>query len=165
MATAVDYGVGISIDDLISTFRDALVAVVPAADRAGLTWSDENSHDDWERLAECLFDVFVASPIRADPRWTSAIEPLPRYDFDIPEYGSLSWIEVIIPERPARFAFVRLLSREEPFDALQVVQLDQDAWSAGERSILQWASGMQFRVIERSNDGKLDVITFVNPSE
>jgi hypothetical protein len=55
-----------TIDDLLANCRSALIALLPAAERAMLTWADDNQHRDWERLAECVFDALVRGPVISD---------------------------------------------------------------------------------------------------
>ena len=45
-----------TVDELFGTFRGALLAILPMADRAKMNFRDEETHRDWERLAECSFD-------------------------------------------------------------------------------------------------------------
>jgi hypothetical protein len=97
--------VSFEISELIATFRESILALMPVADRALLSWRDEDAHDDWERLVESAFVVFVQSPIFLDPANRTAL-PLARYDFDIPTYRSSSWIEVVPPDRSSGLALV-----------------------------------------------------------
>jgi hypothetical protein len=153
------------INHLIGTFRQALTVLTPVADRAGLNWRDDNPHDDWELAAESLFEAFVVGPIKADPIWGDSVNPLPRYDFDVPTYAHLSWIEVLVSEPADRFAFLRLLSRDEPFDALQLVRLDPRDWSAGDRIVLPWSTDIPFRLVARTGDGRITRVDAVSPVE
>ena len=43
--------------DLVVNFRNALLAVLPAAEAAHLSWLDDNQHYEWERPATTTCDV------------------------------------------------------------------------------------------------------------
>jgi hypothetical protein len=125
------------IGELVSTFRDALLAVVPFADRVELGHEDEEMHHDWEKLASCMFDVFVRSPISVDRGRDLTDHPLARYDIDRDDYVEASWLGV----RPDA-AFVRFWSVAAPFDAVEVAVLDGDL-RVVERTSLPWG-GLSF---------------------
>ncbi|HTZ44465.1 MAG TPA: hypothetical protein VMB79_11450 [Jatrophihabitans sp.] len=112
-----------SIDDLFGNFRAALLALLPIAESARINYSDEEPHRDWERLAECMFDTFVRSPIGADESASYRPHPLARYDIDVEDYLAASWLTVDATA-PCRGAVVRLLSRESLFDSVQLAEID-----------------------------------------
>jgi hypothetical protein len=73
---------------------------------------------------------FVVSPIQADADWTNRTSPLPRYDFDIDNYGAFSCLEVVVAGRQGMFIFIRLLSEREPFDTVQLSEVETGTWTA-----------------------------------
>lgn len=155
-----------SIDELLGTFQEAVTVLTPVADRAGLQWRDLNPHDDWERLAECAFDVFVRGPIFADLELTKSSRPLARYDYDVPTYRELSWIEWADAGRSGQFAFVRLLSVEGPFDTVQFVEIDASSGEVvGERISVPWSIEMRFCLALRDRSGQIVRVTTVLPVE
>ena len=72
-----------TVGELFENFRRALLSVLPAAASAKINYRDEETHRDWERLAECMFDVFVRSPIDSDQGSTGGELPVARYDLDV----------------------------------------------------------------------------------
>jgi hypothetical protein len=152
-----------SIDELMDTFRSALLALVPVADRAKLGWADRDTHRDWERLAACAFDTFVRGPISADRDWDSRHAPVARYDLDASGYGEVSWIGEGDSSSPGR-AVVRLLSTVEPFDTVQVVEVDCESDLAGERRSVRWDE-CRFFLVRRSAGPTLEIVTSVVAEE
>lgn len=115
-----------SISDLVATFRQALLALTPFAERLKMNWRDGHQHRHWESMAEAVFDACVRGPIESDAgRWEDEL-PLPRYDIDDIWYPSCSWIVVDSYDDSAPLVFVRLVSDREPFDMIQAVSLDVD---------------------------------------
>lgn len=68
--------------DLVANFRDALLAILPAADAAQLSRHDGNQHYEWERLAMMMFDVFVRQPVSVDQHRRPDEKPLAQYGID-----------------------------------------------------------------------------------
>ena len=114
----------ISIDALMANFRDSLVAMMPLADRAMISYADEEMHHDWEKLTGCLFDVFVRGPIGSDRGRSRDEYPLARYDIDLDDYGECGWIDVG-SGRSAPAPLVRFLSLEKPFDTVEIATVDE----------------------------------------
>jgi hypothetical protein len=130
-----------SIDDLVGYFRGALLAIAPVAALAKIGYRDDAMHPDWEGIAGCLFDAFVRSPIESDVNQSGAELPVAKYDIDLDDYIDASWIG-IETNGSGETAFVRFLSIVNPFDTVQVVDVDPETLVAGERRTLPWTSGL-----------------------
>ncbi len=152
-----------TVSELVANFRQALLALIPVAERAQINYKDIEPHRDWERLAECSFDVFVRSPIGADRTATGRELPLARYDIDLADYLKVSWLTPY-PEAPHRGAVVRLLSRDTPFDTLQVVRVDSESLLAGERITLPIANAT-LALFRRDEAGAASVLSTVEAIE
>jgi hypothetical protein len=135
--------------DLISTFRDALLALTPTADRLLLEWRDGRQHRDWERLAETLFDVCVRGPIESDSARRDGEFPLPRYDIDAASYATSSWISASDEASGSPAALIRLMTDMRPLDTVQVAILDPDELVPIERGLLPFAE-VKFAFVRRS---------------
>lgn len=152
------------INELLVTFRQGLIAMIPTADRAHLIWSDLNTHDDWEAIAECLFNVFVRNPIELDEGRGGGALPLPRYDFDIDTYSGHSWIQVLSVPAQQTYALLRLLTRAEAFDTVQVVEVNPESLEAGARYTFPW-DDVKFILNERISGRSFRLLTEVRPLE
>jgi hypothetical protein len=111
------------VGEMFANFREALLAILPIANRAMISSDDETMHRDWELLAQGLFDAFVRGPIESDRGLTVDEFPLARYDIDYDDYANTSWLTTDALG-PHRGVIVRFLSIGSPFDAVQVVDLD-----------------------------------------
>jgi len=152
-----------SVGELLRNFRDALLAVTPIADRAKINYRDEDTHRDWERLSESLFDAFVRSPINSDRLRTGDELPLARYDVDVDDYFRLSWLS-IDHESPHRAAVVRFLSEARRFDTVQVVEIDPASMRAGRRTIVPF-DGARFVLYRRRESGEPTIVDQVEAEE
>jgi hypothetical protein len=139
-----------TIDELIETFRVALLALVPVADRAFLNWSDMDTHPGWERVSVALFDTFVRGPIASDLSRGEHDFPLPGYDIDSTNLSKNSWIRVLTKCENS-YVFVRFLSRIGPFDTVQVAAVDLESHQVGERLLFD-VEDVNFSLLRRGVD-------------
>jgi hypothetical protein len=49
------------ITELVGMFREALVALLPVMDKAGIEWRDGRTYDPWENTERTLFDSLIGS--------------------------------------------------------------------------------------------------------
>jgi len=142
------------VSDAVEAFSEALAALVKPAERVGLVWQADNTHDDWERLAESVFEATVSNPVHQDTRNNSASYPLARYDFDLETYAGLSWLEVD-NEAESEYALVlvRFSTTTEPFDTPEctLVRIDTGEIMPSETSEhVKPPQGTTFRLRRRS---------------
>ena len=52
----------LTVTDLVLNFAYACRALVPSLDRAAVPWQDEAQYDNWDRVAEALFETLVTEP-------------------------------------------------------------------------------------------------------
>ncbi|MGV8911217.1 MAG: hypothetical protein ACOH14_01255 [Rhodoglobus sp.] len=117
MVTQVAEVFDLSVKDAVEAFSEALAALVPSAEKVGLVWQADNTHDDWESLAESAFEVLVSNAVNQDVRNTPETYPLARYDFDLHTYEGLSWLGVDSDaESEYALVLVRFSTTTEPFD-------------------------------------------------
>ncbi|GAB2698178.1 hypothetical protein [Thalassiella azotivora] len=144
-----------SVDHLLRTFRQALLALVPAADAIQLSWCGDE-HPDWERLAQAVFSSFVTTPVLTD---RGALAGLPRggrpyalarYDIDREDsYRDVSFVRVHARNRLDELvAFIRFLSDAEPMDWVQGAALDPVTLMVRERLLFRYAD-VSFSLMRR----------------
>jgi hypothetical protein len=148
--TADDGVLVADIGELVGVFRDALMAMMPFADRVKMNHHEDDMHPDWEGVAMSLFDAFVRGPINGDRNRAADELPLARYDIDRDNYHGFSWIGVTsgaVTEAP----LIRFLSMEKPLDAIQVALIDADT-SIVDRAIVPWGE-LRFAFQRRRRHG------------
>jgi hypothetical protein len=138
-----------SVAELVSIFHEALLALVPTAERLLLEWRDEYQHRDWERVAASLFDVCIRGPIEADSRRRDDEYPLASYDIDVPSYATSSWITIGPTEDGFHTALIRLMSDTRPFDRVQIAKVDPATLAPVER-LLVLVDDAEFAYFRRS---------------
>jgi hypothetical protein len=153
-----------SVSELVATFRQGLLALVPIAEKLRMNWRDDEQHHDWERLAEAVFDACVRSPISADARRVDDELPLARYDIDDSPYQERSWIAIDADDFTSPLVLVRLSSEHDPFDTLQCVRLSTANWKAVGRTALPFGeAGLVF--VRRSRSGGSSIIRRIDAVE
>ena len=104
-----------SVTDLVRNFAGACRALVPNLDQARIPWTDGKQYDNWDRIAEALFESLVLEPCRFQAKISFPETPLmlTRYGFlqrsESAFLGFAAGVE-------AEGRFIRLLSVKEPFD-------------------------------------------------
>lgn len=152
-----------TVSELFKNFRAGLLALVPVADRAKMNYRDVETHIDWERLAESVFDAFVRGPIDASRGVTGRELPLARYDIDLDDYLGVSWLAAD-GDLPYDTAMVRFLSDLALFDTVQVVAIDPTTLRAGERRMIA-LSETRPALYRRSESGGAAVVTRIQADE
>lgn len=105
-----------SLAEIIGNFRSALVGTLPAVERAGITWREDEGCEEWGNLAQTLYQTLVVEVIRWGlPQPQQAAFHLPAYGALLPNYRDCS---VIIQAKPIahRLVFHSLTSLDAPFD-------------------------------------------------
>ena len=109
-----------TVDELIANFRQALRALVPSVERAGIPWRRPDAYDEWDSLAAATYDALVAKPLRWSlPEPGQATFRLPKYDLLLESYAGLSVIEVGPPGGERLRVFHALGTKDEPFDLVE----------------------------------------------
>lgn len=140
-----------SVWELVSTFRQGLVALTPAADRARLPWRDDYQHPSWEAMTHSLFDAFVSNPITVDGSGLKGIYRLARFDIDYDDYSNASWISPSQSE--TNLALVRFSTNRAPFDTVEFAEIDPDSHHFVRRTRRAWQQS-DYVVVRRGSGGQ-----------
>jgi hypothetical protein len=101
----------------LELFRQALIAVAPLAERAGVNCRQEPPYDDWEVIEEGLFDGMVRSAVESSAAATFG--RLPRYGFR-PVADSSGYLQVSVPGGHSQ-VFLRFASANATFSRALVI--------------------------------------------
>ena len=113
----------LSDSEIISAFRDALIAVYPILQRLDAMSDDTQPYDPFDEIAESLWNVLVLQSLQ----WKHGLESapqLPPYGFHDVAAGTDGFIEVRAPQM-APFRFIQFLGNRElgsePFNCVEGV--------------------------------------------
>ena len=103
-------------------FRDAVASLAPHVEKAKIEWRDASAYDDWDAIAEVLFEKLVIASIK----WSVLEADRDRLDF--PKYNTLydSYEQkaIITVERENNpLVFHSLSMVDAPFDSVRAVEL------------------------------------------
>lgn len=110
----------ISISDMILNFRNALIAILPQMEYAHIEWADGAQYNDYDKIAEALYESFVAMNFTYD---TDLV--LTRYGFNNEEYQHKNFVAIDAPELGI-VPFVQFKTVNEPYDSVEVAMLKDD---------------------------------------
>jgi len=94
----------VSIDELVRSFRDALCALVPIAERVQMPWKEPNAYDDWDHMCEAIYRSIVIGSIE-HAQGIEAFLPIAGYDRRILSYEKNS-LSATYFQRANRLLFV-----------------------------------------------------------
>ncbi|MEO4001726.1 hypothetical protein [Mesorhizobium sp. CAU 1732] len=83
----------ISIQNLITSFREALQAVAPIASRVGIKWIEPDIYDEWDAISSGLYSGIVKMAIERSNEWGNCY-PIIGYDVRKDKLTGHSYIEV-----------------------------------------------------------------------
>lgn len=138
--------------DAILNFRGALLALIPAFEKANLSWKRSDAYDEWDTVASALFDSLVASVLKWRlPAPLGESFRLCKYDLLLPLYGDVSTIEVASSRLPKehRYIFHALGTGTEPLDSVEVRRVSVDGEPLGTNLEIVSLKGvsLQLRVV------------------
>jgi hypothetical protein len=109
-----------SVRDLVLNFRDALAALTPYMDRVKIGWRDAEAYDDWDEIAQGLYENMVLRSILYSIGQEEGLST-PEYGMVYPSYQEKSFIEVGGDASPrGKFrVFVGFSTLEHPFDQVR----------------------------------------------
>jgi hypothetical protein len=129
----------VSVTDLVGYFREALVAMVPIAEKVRMRWREP--YDDWDGIATALFNSIVIQSIENDAEGQSIL-PMLQYNLMVRSYVDFSYIGTT--DLPSH-AFIRFETTEAPFDTCAFSHLDD-------------AGAMLSQVLVRFEDARFKVV-------
>ena len=150
------------VANAVEGFRRGLAALTPSADLAGIPWRNEDAYDEWDRISESLFDVFVAAPIRLDTTARAGVFPLLRYDFGRQDFPAVSWLELDVEDESESLALRSFLSTDRPFDMCDFARVDP-ATGAVDEWISDVRPDAKFRLRRRYVDGGSEIVRVLEP--
>jgi hypothetical protein len=112
-----------STNELASIFHDALIALVPIAERARMSWREPDNYGDWDSMAVAIYKSIVVDSIEHAAEWKS-FDALPEYDQRIPSYSNNSFLTPL--ESQGTLAFVCFETISTPFDTCLFARLNND---------------------------------------
>lgn len=144
----------ISINELLSIFRGALIAIIPWLEKAKIKWKEGEAYDDWDNIAESLYRNIVCSSLTGEvaPEYSIA-----KYNFHYEDYSFTDFIQVRSGSYlDKNFVFVSFQSNSSPFDAVKVVELNKSNKIVGYLTLI--LDDLEFAFI-KNEDGKKVVIS------
>lgn len=145
--------------ELLNVFRDALLAIVPVVERAMMGWRDEEAYDDWDAIADVLYEQLVVASVRWSLAETDhAAFKMPPYNTLVESYNDLRFFAVTAPTLRAPGAFHSFSTTGTAFDTVRVRELDEYGEIVGEGVIAVPIESVQYSLATKDRTGKLSHI-------
>jgi hypothetical protein len=152
----------VTVANAVEGFRSGLMALTPSAELAGIPWRNEEAYDEWDRIAESLFDVFIGAPIRLDANARPDALPLLHYDFGRQDLLAASWLELDVADERESLALLSFLSGDRPFEICDLARVNVvtgvvDEW------ISEVNLSSKFRLRRRYPGGTSEIVRILEP--
>jgi len=121
-----------TVTELLQSCRDALAAIAPVVERVGMRWKEPDVYDDWDAIAEVLFQQVVVESLRwALPDDHRAHFALPQYAMKHESVAATSYIRVVEAQNDRHLAFHGFGTHVDPFDIVRTQQVTEEGVSGG----------------------------------
>ena len=111
----------VTVNDLMGIFRQGLLDLIPTFERAEIRWR-EDPYDDFDRIAEALYDSIVRDSVRNSITTQAA--------FEVARYGMQDsgrpYSRILVNDASRGLALLDLVTRQEPFDTIECLQIGPD---------------------------------------
>jgi hypothetical protein len=117
----------VHVSELIGLFQEALQVLAPVMVRAQIQYTEDTAYDDWDNIAQCLYENMVCRSIRFATEIDETID-LPAYAMLYETYSHTALVQMEDLSKPAAgpFAFHSFVTRKHPFDTAVGIQLRDD---------------------------------------
>lgn len=115
-----EYISGLDITENVGNFHNALVALVPVFESAKIPWKNDEQFDDFEGIAESLYQWFVTYKAENIVNQLQHINfTFANYGFFYKNYSKMSYIEVNSEEnKNSNLVFLFFKTNKKPFDTI-----------------------------------------------
>jgi hypothetical protein len=135
-----------TVTEVVLILRDALRALVPHVTRAGIEWRENAAYDDWDEIAQLLFEkIVVASVIWALPEVDRSPIDFAAYDVMYDSYAGKAVI-VVKTANAERLVFHSFGTRDQPFDIVRTRLVDKEGGIHGNDFVIVAADTATYRV-------------------
>ncbi len=109
-----------TVTELVVNFRTGLLGLLPAVERVEMPWRPSDAYDEWDDLAQAVYEALVVWPLRWTlPEDQHRLFRMPRYNLLLATYAGLSLIEVVTPNSSGAIqVFHALGTGDAPFDTV-----------------------------------------------
>lgn len=126
-----------TVGQLIVVFRDALRALIPHVERVRIEWRDGSAYDDWDEIAQTLYEkIVVSSLLWAMPEDDRERSQLPDYSTTYASYAGKTIIAVNRTSTEERLVFHSFATEKDPFDKVRVCKVDREGHVLGDFVLL-----------------------------
>src|SRR4051794_1808978 len=135
------------VTDVVLIFRDALRALVPHVMRAKIEWREGAAYDDWDEIAQVLYDkIVVASTVWALPDDERSIIEFSLYNTTYASYADKTVIVVNEKLDGERLVFHSFATQDQPFDTVRTIAVDEEGHVHGEEFVLLPANTAAYHI-------------------
>ena len=111
-----------SVTELLVIFRGALLSIIPWIEKAKIRWKEGEAYDDWDNIAEALYNNIVCSSLAGE---VASVYTIAKYNFLYEDYNFVDFIGMECKSNlEKKFVFMAFQSDSSPFDSIKAAELD-----------------------------------------
>ena len=114
----------VSPTNLIGYFREALLALVPIANKIHMPWKEPECYDDWDEICSALYSSIVIRSV-GNTTEGNQLFPLLRYNKRSRSYDDCSFVGR--SDVDGNYAFLCLQTKSKPFDTCLFARLGPES--------------------------------------
>ncbi len=136
---------------LVGILQQAFQTLVPSLEAAKIPWREGEAYDDWDAIADVLFEQVVVRSIR----WSLPADEgerlqTPRYDMIYPDYSAMSFLSLEVESGTSQIlVFHSFGTTNRPFDTARLVALGEGGRPMTDRLERMAVEGARFRFLHR----------------
>ena len=142
------------MNEIINIFREALLALIPLLEKANIPWQDSEQFEEFDEIAEALFNCFVVHKIENFITESyESIPNIPKYGFHYKDYSKMSFIEISPSDEPYYLVFNFLVTNENAFDTVSCNKVSAEGKLLEEGLLIDF-NDATFRFLHRLPNGE-----------
>lgn len=136
-----------TVSELSLVFRDALRALVPHLERVRIDWRDGSAYDDWDDIAQTLYEKIVTSSVLwALPEEERKRCEFPKYNMTYSSYAGKTLITLNCASAAERLVFHSFTTAMTPFDRVRACRVDAKGQTLDSDFVLLDADAVTYSV-------------------
>ncbi len=141
----------------MNTFQGCLRSLVPWLEKMHIPWKDGLAYDDFENIAEALYNNIVCATLEGE---VATDYNIARYDLQYSDYTGIDHLRIIgePDQHNCHSIFLGFTTDQLPFDTVKVAVADNDGRTVSYQVIA--ADDLEYEYV-RSVNGSVEYVTMV----
>ncbi len=111
-----------TVNELLEIFHGAMFSIIPQIGKAKINWKEGKSYDDWDNIANALYENIVCSTLYGE---VTSEYSIAKYDLHYEKYSNIDFIKVYSKEYPEKnLVFISFQCQSALFNIINAAIID-----------------------------------------